>query len=144
MNYDYKTLKKMAESGGKVGRWGGKLVFSTSRKKLNDKQGGVFYILYDDNNKMVRKVNDEWECYGEVCKDGTINEYEFPTNYKLMEVSTKYGAWQEAEGVYNPGYSVDEKLMGDVKIEIDVDTTLRKAREMSVADLLKDFKYGLD
>ncbi len=144
MNYDYKTLKKMAESGGKVGRWGGKLVFSTTRRKLNYKQAGVFYILYDDNNKMVRKVNDEWECCGEVRKDGTVNEYDFPSKYKLMEVSMNYGVKQEAGAVYNPGYNVNEKPMGDVKIEIDVDMTLRKAREMSVADLLKGFNYGLD
>lgn len=141
MNFDYKTLKRMAESGDMVGRWNGKSVFSASKKNLND---GVFYILYDDNNKIVRKTTDEWKCYGEVYKDGIINEYEFPTNYKLMEVSTKYGVWQEAEGVYNPGYDVNENPMGDVKIEIDVDTTLWKAREMSVADLLKGFSYGLD
>lgn len=146
MDYDYKTLKKIAKSGGTVGRWKGKLVFSANKRKLNDKQAGVFYILYNDNNKLVRKVNDEWECYGEVCKDGTINEYDFPSKYKLMEVSMNYGVKQEARtvAVYNPGYSVNEKPMGDMKIEMDVDMTLRKAREMSVADLLKGFNYGLD
>lgn len=144
MKFDYKTLKRMAESGDTVGRWNGKSVFSTDRKNLNSKKVGAFYILYDDNNKIVRKTTDEWKCYGEVSKDGTVNEYEFPCSYKLMEVSMKYGVWREAEGVYSPGYEVNEKPMGDVRIEMDVDMTLLKAREMSVADLLKGFNYGLD
>jgi hypothetical protein len=32
----------------------------------------------------------------------------------------------------------------DVRVEIDVEATLKKAREMTIEDLLKGFDYGLE
>ena len=45
---------------------------------------------------------------------------------------------------YTPGYDVSEPPVADIKLTIDIDDILKKAREMSVADLLEGFDYGLD
>jgi hypothetical protein len=47
------------------------------------------------------------------------------------------------EGTYTPGYDRAERPVGDVKTEIDVEKTLKMAREMSINDLLDGFLPGL-
>ena len=47
------------------------------------------------------------------------------------------------EATYAPGYDVSERPIGDVKLEIDVDAVLKKARETSIDDLLDGFMIGI-
>jgi hypothetical protein len=47
------------------------------------------------------------------------------------------------EGTYAPGYDRAERPVGDVRTEIDVEKTLKMAREMSINDLLDGFLPGL-
>ena len=49
-----------------------------------------------------------------------------------------------SEGTYAPGYDRTERPVGDVKTEIDVEKTLKMAREMSIEDLLEGFLSGVD
>lgn len=150
MNFDYYTLKKKAKEGERLGNWKGMPVFACSAADLDNRGNGAYYILYDDENKMVAKINYGWKSYGEVSESGSVSEYSAARKYTTVAARTstsgmKYGnEVPVAAAVYVPQYDKTEHPVGDVKLEIDVEAVLKNAREMSVADLLEGFNYGLD
>lgn len=172
MTFDYSTLKKAEREGMRLGNWNGKAVFSSSANNLENKGSGAYYILYDDENKIVARTNNGWKSFGEVSTQGSVNEYSSARNYKtpaeaaaaarkassktstsgmryssepILQAAMKVcGYTADAdEGTYAPGYDRAERPVGDVKTEIDVEKTLKMAREMSIEDLLDGFLPGL-
>lgn len=170
MTFDYNTLKRAARDGSRLGNWNGKAVFASSANHLENKGNGAYYILYDDENKIVARTNSGWKSYGEVTSQGSVNEYSSARNYKTpaeaAEAARKASsaAWPQTsgmrsaatlqsepipqavmtvsyanEGTYAPGYDRTERPVGDVELKIDVEATLRKAREMTVESLLEGF-----
>lgn len=153
MTFDYNTLKKAARDGLRLGNWNGKAVFAASSARLDNLGSGAYYILYDDENKIVAKVNGGWKSYGEVSESGSVQEYHSARNYKTVEANPTYGrkipkeippvtVSYSAEPVgtsssYSPGY---ERPTGDV----DVEKVLKTAREMTVESLLEGFLPGVD
>ena len=129
MKFDYVSSKMAADNGLKIGSWKRKSVFICSKNDLDSKGNEVYYILYDDKNKIVGFMSGQWQVYGEVDEDGVVKEYDKPITYYTAAV------FKEKE---------IEKVVGDVKVEIDVEAELRRAREMTVADLLEGFNYGLE
>lgn len=175
MTFDYRTLSQAARSGQRLGNWNGKAVFAASANDLDNKGSGAFYILYDDENKIVARVGNSWKSFGEVSEAGSVNEYNTARNYKTPAEAAaaarkaSSAAWPQtsgmryssepipqammkvcgytadaAEGTYAPGYDVSERPTGDVKLEIDVEGTLKKAREMTVESLLDGFLLNVD
>lgn len=171
MTFDYRTLSQAARSGQRLGNWNGKAVFAASANDLDNKGSGAFYILYDDENKIVARVGNAWKSFGEVSEAGSVNEYSSARNYKTPAEAAaaarkaSSAAWPQtsgmryssepipqatmkvcgaAEGTYAPGYDVSERPTGDVKLEIDVEGTLKKAREMTVESLLDGFLLNVD
>lgn len=164
MTFDYNTLKRAARDGSRLGNWNGKAVFAASANDLENKGNGAFYILYDDENKIVTRVGSGWKSYGEVSVQGSVNEYSSARNYKTpaeaaaaaRKTSTSGMRYSSEpipqatvtvsyanEGTYMPGYQVSERPEGDVKLTIDVEKVLKMAREMSIDDLLEGFLPGL-
>jgi hypothetical protein len=170
MNFDYYTLKRAAKDGLKLGNWNGKTVFAASANSLENLGNGAYYILYDDENKIVARTNSGWKSYGKVEKQGTVNEYSSARNYKTpTEAAAAARKAKEErsystsgmryssdpipqamvtvsyanEGTYLPGYDRTERPVGDVKTELDVEATLQRAREMTIEDLLEGFLPGL-
>ena len=82
MTFDYSTLKKAEREGMRLGNWNGKAVFASSANHLENKGSGAYYILYDDENKIVARTNSGWKSYGEVTSQGSVNEYSSARNYK--------------------------------------------------------------
>lgn len=169
MTFDYNTLKKAEREGMRLGNWNGKAVFASSANHLENKGNGAYYILYDDENKIVARTNSGWKSFGEVTSQGSVNEYNSARNYKTsaeaaaaaQRASTsgmRYSSEQatmtvcgytadapvSSEGTYSPGYDRTERPMGDVKLEIDVEKTLKMAREMTIESLLEGFLLGVD
>ena len=138
MTFDYNTLKRAARDGSRLGNWNGKGVFAASAAKLDDLGSGAYYILYDDENKIVGRYRDHWKSYGEVSESGSVTEYNTPRNYNVGYYEAPK---TESESNYTPGY---DHPVGDVKMEIDVEATLQAARTMTVEDLLAGFDYGLE
>ena len=170
MTFDYSTLRKAEREGMRLGNWNGKAVFASSADNLENKGNGAYYILYDDENKIVARTSNGWKSFGEVTEQGSVNEYSSARNYKTpaeaaaaarkvkeersystsgMRYSSEpipqatvtvcgYTA-DASEGSYAPGYDRAERPVGDVKTEIDVEKTLKMAREMSIEDLLDGF-----
>ena len=165
MTFDYRTLSQAARSGQRLGNWNGKAVFAASANDLDNKGSGAFYILYDDENKIVARVGNSWKSFGEVSEAGSVNEYNTARNYKTpteaaaaaRKASTSGMRYSSepipqatmtvsyaSEGSYAPGYDRAERPVGDVKLEIDVEKALRMAREMTVESLLEGFLPGVD
>lgn len=164
MTFDYNTLKRAARDGSRLGNWNGKAVFAASAESLENKGSGAYYILYDDENRIVAKTNNGWKSFGEVTEKGSVNEYSSARNYKTpaeaaaaaRRASTSGMRYSSepipqatmtvsyaSEGSYSPGYDRTERPMGDVKLEIDVEKTLKMAREMTVESLLEGFLPGV-
>ena len=164
MTFDYSTLKRAARDGSRLGNWNGKAVFAASADSLDNKGSGAYYILYDDENKIVARTNNGWKSFGEVSVQGSVNEYSSARNYKTpaeaaaaaRRASTSGMRYSSEpipqatmtvsyadEGTYAPGYDRAERPVADVKTEIDVEKTLKMAREMSIDDLLDGFLPGL-
>ena len=152
MTFDYNTLKKMARSGDRLGNWNGKPVFSCSVVDLEDSGNGAYYILYDDENKIVGKDGKFYYSYGTVSAGGSVTEYNSRRRYNVdaahdgdykINAAMKYSSEPVPAATvavsYAPGYDVSERPVADVKVEIDVEATLKKAREMTIDDLLDGF-----
>ncbi|MBO5730168.1 MAG: hypothetical protein J6R67_03130 [Treponema sp.] len=140
MNFDYNTLKRAAINGTKIGNWKGKSAFAASTKDLVNRGSGAFYILYDDNNKIVGYDTHAscWMEYGTVDEHGSVYEHSLFRPYKRVVAKKK------KESVEIKTYPEPEKPIGDVKLEIDVDKTLKLAREMTIEGLLVGFLPGVD
>lgn len=169
MTFDYSTLRKAARDGGRLGNWNGKAVFAASVNDLENKGSGAYYILYDDQNKIVARVGSGWKSFGEVSTQGSVSEYSSARNYKTpaeaAEAARKASSRTSTSGMryssepipqatmtvscaaeasYAPGYDVSERPVGDVKTELDVEKTLKMAREMTIESLLEGFLPGVN
>lgn len=159
MTFDYRTLSQAARNGSRLGNWNGKAVFAASAANLDNLGSGAYYIVYDDENKLVAKTNNGWKSYGEVSEAGSVNEYSSARNYRTpaeaaaaarktstsgMRYSSEPVPAATATVTYAPGYDVSERPTGDVKMEIDVEGTLKKARELSIDELLAGFLPNVD
>ena len=150
MTFDYNTLKKAAANGGKIGNWKGLPVFSVSRDVLRNRGNGAYYVIYDEDNSFVKKEGAMWFRYGYLDKEGSVHEQTkreyFPTPSRKEEPKVaKYDA-VKAEFTYVPAAATSTApgtTTADVRVEIDVEATLKKAREMTIEDLLNGFNYGL-
>ena len=132
MTFDYNTLKKAAANGGRIGNWKDLPVFAVKKDDLRKKGNGAYYIIYDDGNKLVKKSADTFFCYGSIDKSGAVTE-QSAREYMEKKVETR----PQAAVPIASGPDID------VRLEMDVDATLKKARELTIDDLLKGFDYGL-
>jgi hypothetical protein len=157
MKFSYDNLKIAELNGDRIGNWKGFPVFASRKMSLYDKAGGIFFIVYDDDNLIVKRDNGTWYCYGQVSAEGQVKECD----------KRRYNAY--AESVYchdtqthEPpapahavcGKSADEcdgtaaaaadEVVGDVKLGLDIDALLSSVRTMTVDSLLEGFNYGLD
>lgn len=167
MSFSYSALRAAERSGDRVGHWNGYPVFACSAAKLLKKSEGACFIVYDDNNTIVRKIGSTWYSFGTVSEGGQVNEWDkkkYGTYYEsdnrnfaaeVAKWETKYchdtqtyepAAATPAANVCGKKEACDaahEVVVGDVKLGLDVDATLKAAREMTVESLLEGFNYGL-
>ena len=154
MTFDYNTLKKAAANGGKIGNWKGLPVFSVSRDTLRNRCNGAYYVVYDEENSFGKTEGAMWFRYGYLDTAGSVHEQTkreyFPTpsrkeEPKVAKFDAVKAAFTDAPAAFTtscaPGPSTT--TTADVRVEIDVEATLKKAREMTIEDLLKGFDYGL-
>lgn len=137
MTFNYSTLKQAAKEGSRLGKWKDLPVFSCDRQSLLQKGNGAYYVVYDHDNAFVKKSGSMWFRYGYLDESGSVHEEDkkeyFPLE-KKVEAPVK---------VEPQTFDVSPGPVADVKLELDVEGTLKKAREMTIEDLLKGFNYGL-
>jgi hypothetical protein len=72
--YSYNELKVAAAEGCRIGGYRGKNVFSCSKWKYDAlKSKDAFYVLYDENNKLVH----DGIVYGTISDGGLVDEWEY-------------------------------------------------------------------
>ena len=148
MKFTYSNLKTASKEGMRIGNWKGKGVFACSSGALDRKGSGAFYILYDDENKLVGNNNGNWYCYGTVSEGGNVDEYStarrYTVGYAVAYEQPHAVCGKSAKECNGTAAPTAEEVMGDVKLGLDVEATLKAAREMTVENLLEGFNYGLD
>ena len=82
--YDYNALRAAAYENLRIGGWQGWDVYSCSRYDY-DANSKHFYVLYDDDKKLVRKGL----VYGSINSNGTINEVDSPYEYFIPKKKNK-------------------------------------------------------
>lgn len=134
MTFNYSTLKQAAKEGSRLGKWKDLPVFSCDRQSLSQKGNGAYYVVYDHDNAFVKKSGSMWFRYGYLDESGSVHEEDkkeyFPREKKEVKAEPQV-------------FTVSPGPVADVKLELDVEGTLQKAREMTIEDLLKGFNYGL-
>ena len=142
--FDYGTLRAASKGGNMLGKWTGYSVFAASKYDLDEKGSGACYILYDDNNKIVRKDSyGVWKVYGEVDMTGNVEEYQYIKKYIREPEKTYTYEPEKTEEAPVADIYVEEEVVGDVKTDIDVDKVLKSVATTTIDDLLKGFNYGL-
>ena len=144
MNFDFMTLERYEKRGEKLGSWRGLPVFALSRHHLKEKGNGAYYVLYDDDNVLVRYHEGEYKIYGIVDEYGSVNEYAHTESYyKALAAAAVEVPFVADATNYTPGYDATAPVVADVKLEIDVEAVLANARSMTVESLLEGFNYGI-
>ena len=70
--YSYNELKVAAAEGRRIGGYKGKNVFSCSKWKYDPlRNKGSFYVLYDEDNKLVY----DGIVYGTISEKGLVDEW---------------------------------------------------------------------
>lgn len=153
MVFSYNNLMSAAKSGQRLGKWKDLPVFSCDRMGLAQKGNGAYYVVYDDDNAFVKKSGSMWFRFGYLDKEGSVHE---DTKREYFPIRTEkdkevfYYNEKKATVEFAPvptAHTTSSAAPGtttaDVKLEIDVEGTLKKAREMTIEDLLAGFNYGL-
>ena len=154
MKFSYNNLRAADKSGERVGNWKGRPVFASMKMDLGSRGTGAFFIVYDDDNMIVKKDDyDTWWVFGQVSVEGGVEECDkrrynpFANAYCATGVEAAAAAHAvcgknsaECDGTA----AAPDEVVADVKIGIDVDATLKAAREMTIDSLLEGFNYGLD
>ena len=151
MKFSYQNLKTASYNGDRVGNWKGYPVFSSHKVGLDTKGDGAFFIVYDDDNLIVKRDNGTWYCYGQVSAEGQVTEcdkrryhvYAEPMTYREA-VAAHAVCGKSADECDGTAAAADDAVVGDVKLGLDIDAMLQAARTMTVDSLLEGFNYGLE
>ena len=158
MKFSYNNLRAADKTGERVGNWKGRPVFASMKMDLGSRGTGAFFIVYDDDNVIVKKDDyDSWWVFGQVSEEGSVDECDkrrynpFANAYCATGVEAAAAVATAAHAVCGKNSAecdgtaaLPDEVVADVKIGIDVDATLKAAREMTVDSLLEGFNYGLD
>ena len=164
--WTYDTLKRYADNENKIGDWKGRRVYVASYEDLGYLNSDHCFIIYDDGNKLIQCKHDilgyHWMVVGYVYSNGNVKEctpfkYENP-NEKVKSKNEMKISFEKSNGKMNSktemkksnekvnsenDFEIDE-VIGDVRLGMLVDETLKAARTTSIDSLLAGFNYGLD
>ena len=149
MKFSYDNLRMMEKTGDRVGNWKGYPVFAVREMNLDNKSGGAFFIVYDDDNVIVKRDNGAWYCYGQVSVEGQVEEcskrrYNAYAQANTYEVAAHAVCGKNEAECDGTAAAACEEVVGDVKVGLDIDALLNSVRTMTVNSLLEGFNYGLD
>lgn len=145
--FTYSALNNAWFNDERIGRWKNSPVYAMKRSAMGDCVNGVYYVIFDDGNKLVKlNGSGEFVMHGYITSSGHVEEY----NYKMRYISPKEEreaaearAATEAEREAAEAASYEE-VVGDIRLGDLVAQTLETARTMTIDSLLEGFNYGLD
>lgn len=160
MKFTYSALKTAAYNGDRVGNWKGYPVFACERENLDRKSEGAYFIVYDNDNYIVRRIGNQWYSYGQVSEAGNVTEWDYKKKYiTRSEYTYHYDTQTYEPAAAAPTHAVcgknaaecdgtaaaaHDEVVGDVKVGLDIDALLSSVHTMTVDSLLEGFNYGLD
>lgn len=149
--FTYSALNNAWFNDERIGRWKNSPVYAMKRSAMGDCVNGVYYVIFDDGNKLVKlNGSGEFIMHGYITSSGHVEEY----NYKMRYISPKEEreaaearaateAEREAKETAEAEASYEE-VVGDVRLGDLVAQMLETARTMTIDSLLEGFNYGLD
>ncbi len=136
MAYDYTTLKFAARKEEALGKWNGVPVYAISKNDLSESNKAWYYIVYDDNNALVR---DGYRL-GTVGENGNVTELARPTRYKYYEAKTKAEVEVKVEELGVPAQTVPLVDAGAndffLRIEAEIDALLKSEFKFDGAEFV--------
>ena len=124
--YDYNALKAAAYEHLRIGGWQGWDVYSCSKHDY-DATSKHFYVLYDDDKKLVR---EGW-VYGSINSNGTINEVDRRYEYFTPKKKNKPAPTKTTPATGYSAYMAGA-TKGAVEVPVDVeDFFVRIDREIN-------------
>lgn len=138
-NFGYSSMKAAMQSNRRVGNWKDTPVFACTKSKLPEMRDDVFYIVFDDENALVR----DGKKYGRVTPQGDVREFNSPVDYdgfkrqkpQLPQVS--YPIPPKATA------AVGELEMNLAQIEKDIQATLNGIKMDDIFKELEKFDFGI-
>lgn len=137
MQFTYTYLKNADENNVKVGNYEGKAVYAITKDRLDDTSERYYYIIYDDNNYLYHNGY----VYAMVTSGGNVNTFS-RRRYNVRREEFKPIPTTTPQAQELP-QTTTSSTTGDVELELIVEGTLKKAREMTIDSLLEGFDYGL-
>lgn len=148
--FTYSALNNAWFNDERIGRWKNSPVYAMKRSAMGDCVNGVYYVIFDDGNKLVKlNSSGEFIMHGYITESGHVEEY----NYKMRYISPKEereaaeeraATEAEREAKEEISEAIAEEIIGDVRLGDLVAQTLETARTMTIDSLLEGFEYGLD
>lgn len=147
--FTYSALNIAWFNDERIGRWSGSPVYAMKRSSMGDCVNGVYYVIFDDGNKLVKlNSSGEFILYGYITKSGHVEEYNYKMRYISPKEEREAAAATEAEREASVASATEEasyeEVVGDVRLGDLVAQTLATARAMTIDSLLEGFNYGLD
>ena len=150
MKFTYSALRSAAYNGDRVGNWKGYPVFACEKENLDRKSEGAYFIAYDDDNYIVRRIGNQWYSYGQVSESGNVTEWDYKKKYLIYQHDTQAYeppahtvCGKNANECDGTAAAAPDEVVGDVKVGLDIDALLSSVRTMTVDSLLEGFNYGL-
>ena len=139
--YNYNYLKKAARDNMRIGTWQNTAVYVCSKYKY-DAASSLFYVLYDDGNKLVK----EGYCYGSIDESGTVNEkepiwYNVPSKSGDVVTKTTPASGYSAEVITDEFFSNLDKEINKLLADVGSYAPLG---DVDSVDLLAGFKMDLN
>ena len=142
-NFGYTSMKAAMQSNKRVGNWKDTPVYACTYDKLPAMQDGVFYVIFDDENALVK----DGKKYGRVTTDGSVHELGTPVAYKGFKRKEKPKEeikWKSMEPDVVPAAATAS--LGDLdlslaQIEKDIQDTLNGVMNKNIFAELDKFKY---
>lgn len=129
--YDEKSLSKKV--GKKIGDWDGRSVYVCGKQDLKDVvTAGIYYLLYNDNNKLVYKTMRGWEVRGKVDREGNVTKV---TSY-LYNMPEEVKPVKEIKAAETKKQPVEKKK----ETEINIDEYIRKMNSLTIEEMLKGIR----
>ncbi len=150
MDFSYRNLYQMRNDGAPLGKWKDHRVFAAMKQDLEGLGSGAYYIVFDDDNIIVRCIDGQWYAFGTVNEKGVVSEW----NRQKYQLNGR--TYCHDTETYEPTHAVCGKTQdecdgtmplaaeADVKRYMDIDEILKSARTMTVDSLLEGFNYGLE
>lgn len=138
-NFGYSSMKAAMQSNRRVGNWKDTPVFACTKSKLPEMRDDVFYIVFDDENALVR----DGKKYGRVTPQGDVREFNSPVDYdgfkrqKPQSPQVSYSIPPKATA------AVGELEMNLAQIEKDIQATLNGIKMDDIFKELEKFDFGI-